>query len=140
MIEPVVATIHEENCSGCRICNDLCPFNAIDYDIAKEKVSRVTETLCKGCGTCVAACPAQAITGAHFNNEQIMAEIEGSVVGRACAATNRRRPRSSPSRAERESASCRATTTTNELSNPRSSASSATGALTGLPTWPARRA
>jgi heterodisulfide reductase subunit A len=72
----VVAAIHEEQCSGCRICNDLCPFNAIEFDGDKE-VSRVVEALCKGCGTCVAACPAQAITGAHFSNEQILAEIEG---------------------------------------------------------------
>ena len=35
--------------------------------------------LCKGCGTCVAACPAGVITGAHFNNEQIFAEIEGAL-------------------------------------------------------------
>ena len=33
--------------------------------------------MCKGCGTCVAACPAGVITGAHFNNEQIFAEIDG---------------------------------------------------------------
>jgi heterodisulfide reductase subunit A len=75
-IEPIVATIHEENCSGCRICNNLCPFNAIDY-IEDKAVSEINEALCKGCGTCVAACPAQAITGAHFNNDQIFAEIEG---------------------------------------------------------------
>jgi heterodisulfide reductase subunit A len=75
-IEPVVATIHEENCSGCRICNTLCPFNAIDF-LADKAVSEVNQALCKGCGTCVAACPAQAISGAHFSNEQIFAEIEG---------------------------------------------------------------
>jgi heterodisulfide reductase subunit A len=75
-IEPVVATIHEDNCSGCRICNNLCPFNAIDFD-AENEVSVINTALCKGCGTCVAACPAQAISGAHFNNEQIFAEIEG---------------------------------------------------------------
>jgi heterodisulfide reductase subunit A len=75
-IEPVVATIHEENCSGCRICNTLCPFNAIEYLVDKE-VSYINQALCKGCGTCVAACPAGAITGAHFTNEQIFAEIEG---------------------------------------------------------------
>lgn len=78
MIEPVVAAIDEENCSGCRICNDLCPYNAIEYDEAKE-VSRVLTALCKGCGTCVSACPAQVITGAHFSNEQIFAEIEGAL-------------------------------------------------------------
>ncbi|MGB9690145.1 CoB--CoM heterodisulfide reductase iron-sulfur subunit A family protein [Thermogutta sp.] len=76
MIEPVVATINEEKCSGCRICNNLCPYNAIEFDEQKQ-VSRVITAMCKGCGTCVAACPAGAITGAHFSNEQVFAEIEG---------------------------------------------------------------
>ena len=76
MIEPIVATIKEEECCGCRICNTMCPYNAIEYDEEKS-VSRVITALCKGCGTCVAACPAGAITGAHFNNQQIFAEIEG---------------------------------------------------------------
>jgi heterodisulfide reductase subunit A len=75
-IEPIVATIHEENCSGCRICNNLCPFNAINF-LEDKSVSEINEALCKGCGTCIAACPAQAITGAHFSNQQIVAEIEG---------------------------------------------------------------
>ncbi|MCL4368147.1 MAG: CoB--CoM heterodisulfide reductase iron-sulfur subunit A family protein [Actinobacteria bacterium] len=76
MIEPVIATIHEEHCSGCRICNDLCPYNAIEY-LEDKGVSYINPALCKGCGTCIAACPAMAITGAHFSNEQIIAEIEG---------------------------------------------------------------
>jgi heterodisulfide reductase subunit A len=54
----------------------MCPYNAIEFD-AEKSVSRVITALCKGCGTCVAACPAGVITGAHFNNEQIFAEIEG---------------------------------------------------------------
>ncbi len=78
MIEPIVASINEDGCSGCRICNNLCPFNAIEYDEKKE-VSRVVTAMCKGCGTCVAACPAGVITGAHFNNKQIFAEIEGAL-------------------------------------------------------------
>jgi heterodisulfide reductase subunit A len=78
MIEPIVASINEEACSGCRICNNLCPFNAIEYDEDKA-ISRVITAMCKGCGTCVAACPAGVITGAHFNNQQILAEIEGAL-------------------------------------------------------------
>nr|NIS41085.1 4Fe-4S dicluster domain-containing protein [Desulfuromonadales bacterium] len=44
--------------------------------------------LCKGCGTCVAACPAQAITGAHYNNTQIISELEGLLMD----VTNGRKP------------------------------------------------
>ncbi|MCJ7823378.1 MAG: 4Fe-4S binding protein, partial [Anaerolineales bacterium] len=75
-IEPIVATITEDKCSGCRICNTLCPFNAIEY-LEDKEVSYINTALCKGCGTCVAACPASAITGAHYNNEQIFAELRG---------------------------------------------------------------
>jgi heterodisulfide reductase subunit A len=76
MIEPIVASINEEACSGCRICNNLCPYSAIEFD-EEKKASHVVTALCKGCGTCVAACPAGVITAAHFNNAQIFAEIEG---------------------------------------------------------------
>ncbi len=76
MIEPIVASIDEESCSGCRVCNNMCPYNAIEFDEAKG-VSRVITAMCKGCGTCVAACPCDAISGAHFKNDQIYAEIEG---------------------------------------------------------------
>jgi heterodisulfide reductase subunit A2 len=75
-LEPIRATVDEERCSGCRICNDLCPYNAIEY-LADENVSRVNPALCQGCGTCVAACPAGAMTGTGFSNEQILSQIEG---------------------------------------------------------------
>jgi heterodisulfide reductase subunit A len=78
-LEAAVALIDEEKCSGCRICNLLCPYNAIDF-IEKDEVSRINEALCKGCGTCVAACPSAAITHKHFTTEEIMAEIEGVLV------------------------------------------------------------
>ena len=75
-LEPVRAIIIEEKCSGCRICNTLCPFNAILFHEDKM-VSEVNPALCQGCGTCVAACPAGAITGTGFSNEQILSQIDG---------------------------------------------------------------
>ena len=36
MIEPIVASIDEEECSGCRICNNMCPYNAIEFDEEKK--------------------------------------------------------------------------------------------------------
>ncbi len=78
-LEPIRASIDESRCSGCRICNALCPYNAIEY-LEAEGVSRVNAAMCKGCGTCVAACPSHVITGAHFTFEQVMAEIDGIMV------------------------------------------------------------
>ncbi len=63
-------------CSGCRICNSLCPFSAILFHEDKM-VSEINPALCQGCGTCVAACPAGAISGTGFSNEQILSQIDG---------------------------------------------------------------
>jgi len=76
LMEPVRAHIEAESCSGCRICNNMCPYNAIVFH-EDTKVSEVITALCQGCGTCVAACPSAAITGAHFTNIQVLSEIEG---------------------------------------------------------------
>ena len=75
-MEPIRATINQDKCSGCRICNNLCPFNAILFHDDKM-VSEVNPALCQGCGTCVAACPAGAITGTGFSDQQILAQLEG---------------------------------------------------------------
>lgn len=85
-IEPVRASIEKEQCSGCRICNNLCPFNAIDF-LEEEGVSWVNPALCKGCGTCVAACPSQVITGQHYTYESIMSQIEGLLFDRTNGGT-----------------------------------------------------
>lgn len=75
-LEPVRASVDQDKCSGCRICNNLCPFNAIIFH-EDRMVTEINPALCQGCGTCVAACPAGAISGTVFSNEQIFAQIEG---------------------------------------------------------------
>jgi len=75
-LEPIKASIDHDKCSGCRICNGLCPFNAIAF-IEDDQISDINPALCQGCGTCVAACPAGAISGTGFSDDQIMAQIDG---------------------------------------------------------------
>ena len=75
-MEPYRATVDAERCSGCRICNDLCPFSAITFDEG-AMVTEINPKLCQGCGVCVAACPAAAISGSGFSHEQILAQIDG---------------------------------------------------------------
>ena len=77
--EATIAEINEEQCSGCRVCNLLCPYGAITY-IEDKKVSRINDAICKGCGACVAACPSSAIKHKHYTSEEIMAQIEGILV------------------------------------------------------------
>lgn len=75
-LEPIKASVEEARCSGCRICNGLCPFNAISF-LEDRQVTEINPALCQGCGTCVAACPAGAISGTGFSDEQIIAQIDG---------------------------------------------------------------
>lgn len=75
-LEPIKASVHSEQCSGCRICNTACPYNAISF-IEADGVSSINAAMCQGCGTCVATCPAGAISGTGFSDEQVMAQIQG---------------------------------------------------------------
>lgn len=70
------AEVDSERCSGCRMCNELCPYTAISYN-PDEGRSSIQSALCKACGTCVAACPSGAIAARHFTDEQILEQIEG---------------------------------------------------------------
>jgi heterodisulfide reductase subunit A len=75
-LEPYKASVDADRCSGCRLCNGVCPFNAISFH-EDRMVTEINSALCQGCGTCVAVCPAGAITATGFSNDQILAQIEG---------------------------------------------------------------
>jgi heterodisulfide reductase subunit A len=77
--EGIVASVNEDICSGCGVCEVLCPYLAIQVD-EEEKVAKVNEALCKGCGTCCAACPSGAVEQRGFNREQILSMI-GAALG-----------------------------------------------------------
>jgi heterodisulfide reductase subunit A2 len=74
-VEPITASVNENRCSACKVCATVCPYKAIAHP-PERGTAEINALLCHGCGTCVAACPAGAITGNHFTNEQILAELE----------------------------------------------------------------
>lgn len=79
-IEPFIAVIEEDLCSGCRICESVCPYQAIEMktqivDGEKKEVATVLAAVCQGCGACSVACPTAAVDMQHYRKGQIMAQI-----------------------------------------------------------------
>ena len=75
--EAITASVDEDVCAGCGVCETLCSFEAIELKPKDGKrLAEITIAQCKGCGTCGAACPSGAITMNHFTDEEILAQIE----------------------------------------------------------------
>ena len=73
-MEATTAYVMKDKCSGCGLCVNVCPYDAIR--LTKEGVVKINEILCKGCGSCAAICPSSAIAQTHFLDSQINAQIE----------------------------------------------------------------
>jgi len=85
-MEGIIANVNEDLCSGCRICEYLCPYGAIEMKDKDGKITaHVIEALCKGCGACGTACPTKAITMGHFTTEEILAQVKAALVEEAKA-------------------------------------------------------
>jgi len=54
----MVAVVDEDRCSGCGICIDACPEQAISMNA----LASIDFKRCTGCGTCVTECPAEALS------------------------------------------------------------------------------
>lgn len=73
-VEGKTSIVNKNKCSGCGVCESVCPFKAISVD-KEEKVAVVNEALCKGCGLCASSCRCGALNIKGFSNEQIMAMV-----------------------------------------------------------------
>jgi heterodisulfide reductase subunit A len=65
---PAVAKVRESHCTGCGMCVDACPFEAISLVHGKAYVN---EVLCEGCGTCSGTCVRSAIDVKNVTQLQI---------------------------------------------------------------------
>ncbi|MCK4590398.1 MAG: CoB--CoM heterodisulfide reductase iron-sulfur subunit A family protein, partial [Candidatus Latescibacteria bacterium] len=74
-VEGKVSSVWESRCTGCGMCEEICPYNAVKVD-PERMVAEVNEALCKGCGACSATCRSGAIDIRGFTDSQILAAVE----------------------------------------------------------------
>jgi heterodisulfide reductase subunit A len=75
--DPMVATVDALRCTGCFLCEEVCPYMAIEREPTRNGrfVAKVNESVCKGCGLCVAGCRASCINLKGFTSQQVIEEI-----------------------------------------------------------------
>jgi heterodisulfide reductase subunit A len=75
---PTVAKVNVNLCTGCGMCVQVCPYEALSLKNGKAEVN---EVLCEGCGTCSATCLRAAIQVKNMTplqvNEMIRAALGG---------------------------------------------------------------
>jgi heterodisulfide reductase subunit A len=70
-----IARVDASKCAACLVCVRACPFG-IPF-INAEGTSEIDAAKCHGCGICAAECPAKAIQLMQFEDDQILAKLEG---------------------------------------------------------------
>jgi len=75
---PNVAKVNLNLCTGCGMCVDVCPYEAISL---KDGKAEVNEVLCEGCGTCQATCLRAAIAVKNLTPAQVHEMITASLGG-----------------------------------------------------------
>lgn len=70
-----VATVDQKKCASCLICVRACPFD-VPF-INADGVSQIDADKCHGCGVCAGECPAKAIQLLAYEDDQILAKLDG---------------------------------------------------------------
>ncbi len=76
---PTVAKVSLNLCTGCGMCVEVCPYEALSLKDGKVEVN---EVLCEGCGTCSATCLRAAIQVKNLTPLQVHEMIDASLGGR----------------------------------------------------------
>jgi heterodisulfide reductase subunit A len=75
---PTVAKVNNNLCTGCGMCVQVCPYDAVSL---KDGKAEVNEVLCEGCGTCSATCLRAAIQVKNLTPSQVNEMIKASLGG-----------------------------------------------------------
>ena len=71
-LDPHIVYVDSEKCDLCRLCENICIYNAINIE---GKELNIVQANCTGCGACAAMCPQDALYIPGFRKTQISAQI-----------------------------------------------------------------
>jgi len=75
-----VCEVDERKCMGCGACISACTYAAIEFRETRQgKKAVVNPVICKGDGLCNAKCPTGAIQLKHYNDEELLSQIDAAV-------------------------------------------------------------
>jgi heterodisulfide reductase subunit A len=74
-IDPLIAMVDEDVCTGCGICVEVCPYEARTLN-ERKRIAEVNDALCTGCGGCIAACPSNASIHKNFTKKQLLNMVD----------------------------------------------------------------
>jgi len=74
-----VARVDGKKCAACLICVRACPFH-VPF-INADGYSEIDPAKCHGCGVCAAECPAKAIQLMQYEDDHLMAKLDGLLEG-----------------------------------------------------------
>ncbi|MFX1532087.1 MAG: hydrogenase iron-sulfur subunit, partial [Promethearchaeota archaeon] len=72
-LDPHIVYFNPEECDLCRLCENICMFNALKID---DNQLKITQANCTGCGACAAMCHSDALYIPGFTKMQISSQIQ----------------------------------------------------------------
>ena len=67
--------IYEENCTGCRVCEKYCNYDAIK--VGTDRIAHIDIEKCTGCGQCIAVC--------QFDSARVVWQNASDIINRRIA-------------------------------------------------------
>ncbi|MFX0104550.1 MAG: hydrogenase iron-sulfur subunit, partial [Candidatus Hodarchaeota archaeon] len=72
-LDPHIVYFNKDKCDLCRLCENICEFNALKIE---DNQLKITQANCSGCGACAAMCPYDALYIPGFQKAQISTQIK----------------------------------------------------------------
>jgi heterodisulfide reductase subunit A len=76
-----IAYVEEDDCDGCKLCIDACPYDALQMvdvtgkGLRSDSIVEIDAIRCERCGACAGRCPTGALQLRHHTDDQVLAQI-----------------------------------------------------------------